>query len=111
MHIRLDIVGAFLAGLAVNGAVEDKPSKEKLGFIGKALFIPSFFIVTGLLIDPVTFAESIGDHFALVCGIVAALVLAKGIAAACIGRAYGYPLGADKGRYRVISCMVKALPE
>ena len=89
-----DIVGAFLAGLAVNGAVEDTPSKEKLGFIGKALFIPSFFIVTGLLIDPVTFVESIGNHFMLVCGIVAALVLAKGIAAAGVGRAYGYPPGA-----------------
>lgn len=88
------IVGAFLAGLAVNGAVERTPVKEKVGFIGQALFIPCFFIVTGLLIDPVAFANSIGTHFALVCGLVGVLVLAKGIAAAGVGRAFGYPLGA-----------------
>src|SRR4051812_21407070 len=63
------IVGAFLAGLAVNGAVEHQPSKEKLEFLGKALFIPSFFVVTGLLIDPVAFVGSIVDHTLLVVGI------------------------------------------
>jgi Na+:H+ antiporter len=36
------IVGAFLAGLAVNGAVQDNPARAKLEFFGKALFIPSF---------------------------------------------------------------------
>ena len=46
------IVGAFLAGLAVNAAVHDKPAKEKLEFFGKAFFIPIFFVVTGFLIDP-----------------------------------------------------------
>ena len=46
------IVGAFLAGLSVNAAVQDHPAKEKLEFLGKALFIPSFFIVTGFLIAP-----------------------------------------------------------
>jgi len=47
------IVGAFLAGLAVNSAVQDDPARVKLEFFGKALFIPSFFVVTGLVIDPV----------------------------------------------------------
>ena len=45
-----DIVGAFLAGWAVNSAATDHPAKEKLVFFGKALFIPIFFIVTGFLI-------------------------------------------------------------
>ena len=40
------IVGAFLAGLSVNVAVDGHPAKQKLEFFGKALFIPSFFIVT-----------------------------------------------------------------
>jgi Kef-type K+ transport system membrane component KefB len=57
--INPGIVGALLAGLAVNGAVQDNPARAKLEFFGKALFIPSFFIVTGLLIDPVTFAGSV----------------------------------------------------
>jgi Kef-type K+ transport system membrane component KefB len=84
------IVGAFLAGLAVNGAVHDDPARAKLEFFGKALFIPSFFIVTGLLIDPVAFAGSIVDHFPLAIGIIAALLAGKWIAAAAGTRAFGY---------------------
>jgi Na+:H+ antiporter len=57
------IVGGFLAGLAVNSAVQDDPARVKLEFFGKALFIPSFFIVTGLVIDPVVFAKDVVDHF------------------------------------------------
>jgi Kef-type K+ transport system membrane component KefB len=84
------IVGAFLAGLAVNGAVQDNPARTKLEFFGKALFIPGFFIVTGLLIDPVTFAGSLIDHFPLALGVIAALLAGKWIAAASVGRAFGY---------------------
>jgi len=84
------IVGAFLAGLAVNGAVQEDPARAKLEFFGKALFIPSFFIVTGLLIDPVAFAGSIVDHFPLAIGIIAALLAGKWIAAAAGTRAFGY---------------------
>jgi Kef-type K+ transport system membrane component KefB len=84
------IVGAFLAGLAVNGAVHDDPARAKLDFFGKALFIPSFFVATGLLIDPVAFAGSIVDHFPLAVGIIAALLAGKWIAAAAGARAFGY---------------------
>jgi Kef-type K+ transport system membrane component KefB len=84
------IVGAFLAGLAVNGAVQDNPARAKLDFFGKALFIPSFFIVTGLLIDPVAFAGSIVDHLPLALGIIVTLLAGKWIAAAGVGRAFGY---------------------
>jgi Kef-type K+ transport system membrane component KefB len=84
------IVGAFLAGLAVNAAVREHPAKAKLEFFGKALFIPSFFIVTGFLIDPVTFARSIVENFPLVAGLVGTLILGKWLAAAVAGRAFGY---------------------
>jgi Kef-type K+ transport system membrane component KefB len=85
-----DIVGAFLAGLAVNAAVRDHPTKEKLEFFGKALFIPSFFVVTGFLIDPVAFVRSLVSHFGLVAGMLGALAVGKGVAAAVVGRAFGY---------------------
>ena len=49
------LVGAFVAGLAVNAAVHDKPAKEKLEFFGNSFFIPIFFAVTGFLIDPPAF--------------------------------------------------------
>jgi Na+:H+ antiporter len=84
------IVGAFLAGLAVNSAVQDDPARVKLEFFGKALFIPSFFVVTGLVIDPVVFAADVVDHFPLALGIVVALLAGKWIAAAAGARIFGY---------------------
>ena len=84
------IVGAFLAGLAVNASARDKPASAKLEFLGKSLFIPIFFIVTGFLINPVTFVQGIFDNFKLVAGIIAALLVGKWIAAWVVGRAFGY---------------------
>ncbi len=84
------IVGAFLAGLAVNGAVRDHAAKVKLDFFGKALFIPCFFVATGFLIDPIAFAQSVFGSLPLVAGIIATLVLGKWIAATVVGRAFGY---------------------
>jgi Kef-type K+ transport system membrane component KefB len=84
------IVGAFLAGLAVNEAVHDKPSKEKLEFFANAFFIPIFFTATGFLINPLTFFRSIVDNFALVMAILLALVAGKFIAAQTAGRAFKY---------------------
>jgi len=85
-----DIVGAFLAGWAVNAAVGDHPVKEKLEFFGKAFFIPIFFIVTGFLIVPVAVGQTIVNNFWLVAAMIISLILGKGIAAAIAGRAFGY---------------------
>jgi Kef-type K+ transport system membrane component KefB len=84
------IVGAFLAGLSVNAAVGGHPAKEKLEFFGKALFVPIFFIVTGFLIVPVEFTQAVLDNFWLVAGIVASVIIGKGVAAAIAGLAFGY---------------------
>lgn len=84
------IVGAFLAGLAVNDAVQEQPAKEKLEFMGNSLFIPIFLLVTGFLIDPIAFARSIADHFALAVSVVGALIIGKGVAAAIAARAFDY---------------------
>jgi|RhiMetdeSRZDD1v2_1073273.scaffolds.fasta_scaffold229649_1 Na+:H+ antiporter len=89
-----DIVGAFLAGLAVNAASQDKPAKEKLKFFGNAFFIPIFYIATGLLIDPLVFIPSIIDNFSLVSAIFVALIAGKWIAAEVAGRAFRYTLAA-----------------
>ena len=84
------IVGAFLAGLAVNAAVHDQPAKEKLKFFGDSLFIPIFFVVTGFLIDPREFYQSITGNLALTAGVVLALLVGKWIAGQIAGRAFGY---------------------
>ena len=85
------IVGTFLAGLAVNASVRDKPAKGKLEFPGSSLFIPMFFIVTGFLIEPLALARSISQDFFLAAGILGALIAGKWIAAEACGRAFGYP--------------------
>ena len=84
------IVGAFLAGLAVNAAAHDKPAKEKLEFFGNSLFIPIFFMVTGFLIDPVVFLRSIAQHFVLTAGIILALLVGKWVAVEIAVRAFKY---------------------
>jgi Kef-type K+ transport system membrane component KefB len=84
------IVGAFLAGLAVNAAVHDQPAKEKLKFFGDSLFIPIFFVVTGFLIDPRDFYRSITGNMALAASVVLALLAGKWIAAQIAGRTFGY---------------------
>jgi Kef-type K+ transport system membrane component KefB len=85
-----DIVGAFLAGLALNGAVPDKSATKNLEFVGKSLFIPIFFITTGFLIDPRALAHSLMNDLPLVLSIIGALVVGKFIAAESTGRVYGY---------------------
>lgn len=90
------IVGAFLAGLAVNAATQDQPAKEKLEFFGDSFFIPIFFVVTGFLIDPVSFFHSITGNFALVIAIILALLVGKGIASEVAGKAFAYSPAARK---------------
>ncbi len=88
------IVGAFLAGLAVNAAVRNKPVVEKLHFFGKSLFIPSFCVVTGFLIDPIDFVRGIIDNFAITAAILFAVIGGKRLAAETAGRAFKYPTAA-----------------
>jgi Kef-type K+ transport system membrane component KefB len=88
------IVGAFLAGLAVNAAVRNKPAVEKLHFFGKSLFIPSFYVVTGFLIDPIDFVRGIIDNFAITAAILFAVIGGKRLAAEIAGRAFQYPTAA-----------------
>jgi Kef-type K+ transport system membrane component KefB len=84
------IVGAFLAGLAVNAAVRQKPATDKLEFFGRSLFIPVFFIGTGFYIDPPLFLQSVIDNFPSVFGIIAALLVGKWIAAQVAGGLFHY---------------------
>ena len=84
------IVGAFLAGLAVNRAARGTEAKEKLQFIGDTLLIPVFFIAIGNLIDLRIFAQTILDNFPLMASIVGALILGKFVAAEAAARSFGY---------------------
>ncbi|WP_448525725.1 cation:proton antiporter domain-containing protein [Parathermosynechococcus lividus] len=78
------IVGAFLAGLAVNDVLGDSPVKEKVEFVGGVLFIPFFFVDMGLLIDIPAFVKtlaSIGITVAIVVGLIGSKFIAAWLAA------------------------------
>jgi nucleotide-binding universal stress UspA family protein len=83
------IVGAFLAGLAVNDAVGESPVKEKVVFVGSVLFIPIFFVNLGLLIDLPAFISSIASIW-LTLMIVGGLIASKFLAALLAKLVYRY---------------------
>jgi Kef-type K+ transport system membrane component KefB/nucleotide-binding universal stress UspA family protein len=83
------IVGAFLAGLAVNEAVGQSPVKEKIIFVGSVLFIPIFFVDMGLLIEIPAFIKSISS-FWLTFTVIIGLIGSKFLAALFAKLIYGY---------------------
>jgi Kef-type K+ transport system membrane component KefB/nucleotide-binding universal stress UspA family protein len=84
------IVGAFLAGLAVNDVVGNGPVKEKVEFVGGVLFIPFFFICMGLLLDLQIFMESMTTNLVFTLALVATLIASKFFAALIVKPFYGY---------------------
>lgn len=83
------IVGAFLAGLAVNDVVGHSPVKEKVEFIGSVLFIPCFFVDMGLLINIPAFVSTLSSIW-LTLAIVAGLIVSKFLAALFAKLIYRY---------------------
>lgn len=58
------IIGAFLAGLAMNRLVpRSSPLMNRIEFVGNAIFIPFFLISVGMLIDYHAFFENIETLF------------------------------------------------
>ncbi|WP_017304666.1 cation:proton antiporter [Spirulina subsalsa] len=84
------IVGAFLAGLAVNDVVGRGPVKEKVEFLGSTMFIPFFFVGMGLLINVPAFVSTLTSGLALTASIVFALLGSKFLAALVTKLRYGY---------------------
>jgi Kef-type K+ transport system membrane component KefB len=99
------IIGAFLAGLALNQAVQDSPAKHELEFLGNTLFIPMFFITVGFLIDVRVFADTLASHLGLVVGIVGGLIASKLLAALLTQRAFNY------SRYQGLVMWSLSLPQ
>lgn len=84
------IIGAFLAGLAVNRFIKHSEAKEQLEFLGNTLFIPAFFLTIGFLIDVRVFANTLMNQWGLVAGIVGGLIASKFAAALIAQRLFGY---------------------
>ncbi|HEY9877231.1 MAG TPA: cation:proton antiporter [Leptolyngbyaceae cyanobacterium] len=83
------IVGAFLAGLAVNNVLPEGEVKEKVIFVGSVLFIPIFFVDMGLLIDLPAFIRTLSAIW-LCLAIVVGLITSKFVAAFLTRLLYRY---------------------
>lgn len=84
------IVGAFLAGLAINSTVDPKSVlMQRVIFMGQALFIPIFLMSIGLLIDPLAFFT---DRRTLMISVllVGGVFSAKYAASWLMARLFGY---------------------
>jgi Kef-type K+ transport system membrane component KefB len=89
IHLE-DIVGGFLAGLAVNRLLTEQPVREKLILMGAGLFVPLFFVSIGVKLNLPVFVATLGNSLGFVAAIFAALSIGKAAAAAVAGRAFGY---------------------
>ena len=78
------IIGAFLAGLALNRLVpEGGALMNRIGFFGNALFIPFFLLSTGMLVDLGAFVggADAARAWTVAGAMVAAILITKGLAA------------------------------
>lgn len=89
IHVE-QIIGAFLAGLAVNDVVGRSPVKEKVEFVGSVLFIPFFFVAMGLLLDVPVFLKTLTNNLGLTLAIVSGLMGSKFLASLAAKLLYRY---------------------
>ena len=81
------IVGAFLAGLGLKRAVQAGHFDiEPLELVSRTLFIPVFFVATGLLVDFGILHHTLTTQWPLVIGLTGVLLTGKWAAAALTGR-------------------------
>jgi Kef-type K+ transport system membrane component KefB/mannitol/fructose-specific phosphotransferase system IIA component (Ntr-type) len=84
------IIGAFLAGLALNRLVpEGSPLNNRLHFFGNAVFIPFFLLSVGMLVDVRVLAGST-QAWKVMIGMTVTVIATKWIAAKLAQRRFGY---------------------
>ena len=85
-----EVVGAFLAGLAINATLpRHSPVTGHVLFIGESFFIPVFILYSGLITDPLTFLKS-PQTIIVAIGVTIVAYVSKFIAAWITARIYKY---------------------
>ncbi len=85
-----EVVGAFLAGLAINSMLpRHSPVAGHVLFIGESFFIPVFLLYSGLITDPLTFLKS-PQTIVVAIGVTIVAYVSKLIAAWITGKIYKY---------------------
>jgi Kef-type K+ transport system membrane component KefB len=84
------ILGAFLAGVCLNRALHRHPElRRHVEFVGRMLFIPFFFVETGMRLELDVFVEG-ASTWLFAAGLLATVIAGKGLAAWLTGRKFGY---------------------
>jgi Kef-type K+ transport system membrane component KefB len=86
-----DILGAFLAGVCLNRPLKSHPDlHEHVQFVGRMLFIPIFFVHTGMRLELEVLTGGRSEIWSLALLMLGAIVLGKGAAAWVAGALFGY---------------------
>ena len=85
-----EVVGAFLAGLAINATIpRHSPVIGHVLFIGESFFIPVFLLYSGMITDPFSFLEN-GQTIVVALGVTIVAYVSKLIAAWITARIFKY---------------------
>ena len=85
-----EVVGAFLAGLAINATVpRHSPVTGHVIFIGESFFIPLFLLYSGMITDPLSFLEN-RQTIVVALGVTVVAYVSKLIAAWIAARIFKY---------------------
>lgn len=85
-----EVVGAFLAGLAINSMLpRHSPVAGHVLFVGESFFIPIFLLYSGLITDPLTFLKS-PQTIVVAIGVTIVAYVSKLAAAWITARIYKY---------------------
>jgi Kef-type K+ transport system membrane component KefB len=85
-----EVVGAFLAGLAINATLPRKsPVTGHVLFIGESFFIPVFLLYSGMITDPLSFLKD-SRTIVVALGVTVVAYLSKLIASWITARIFKY---------------------
>jgi Kef-type K+ transport system membrane component KefB len=85
-----EVVGAFLAGLAINATLpRHSPVTGHVLFIGESFFIPLFLLYSGMITDPLSFLDNT-KTIIVALGVTVVAYVSKWIAAFITARIYRY---------------------
>ena len=85
-----EVVGAFLAGLAINATLpRHSPVTGHVLFMGESFFIPVFLLYSGMITDPVSFLEN-RQTIVVALGVTVVAYVSKLIAAWITARIFKY---------------------
>jgi Kef-type K+ transport system membrane component KefB len=84
------ILGAFLAGICLNRALHrHNELRRHVEFVGRMLFIPFFFVETGMRLELEVFVEG-ASTWLFAAGLLTTVIVGKGLAAWLTGWKFGY---------------------